>query len=404
MLPRVCGWCCAAVLLSVGSVFAEDPPLLPLPVPPLLSAGSYILMEAETGRPIIEQNADRRVPAASLTKLMTSYVLADQLSKGVFKEGEYVKISKRAWAQNPTFKGSSLMFIEPSKPVLLSDLHRGLVVSSGNDASVAIAEHIAGSEEAFVQLMNHQGQLLGMHNSTFANAHGLSSDLPAYTTAGDIALLAREYIRRFPEQYRLYSLKSFTYGGIRQRNRNRLLGVLPGLDGIKTGYTQEAGYCLLSSAQRKGLRLIAAVFGSSGDSARFSDSRRLLEYGFRYYELVQPFSSGDIISERRLPGGTVDTLPLAIAEDVQLVLPKGRATLLERIIEVREDLEAPVDEGEEVGLMLLYLGGAVQARVPLQAGQSVPRAPIWARLNQSLRWALRDWWHRQGLYRWLQLD
>ena len=389
------------LLLAASSWAADDVVLLPIPAPPLINSTSYVLLEVHTGKVIVEKNADRRVAPASLAKIMTSYIFAEQLSQGFFKADETVKVSKLAWAQNPAFKGSSLMFIEPAKPVTLNELHRGLIVSSGNDASVAIAEHLGGGVEGFVALMNHAAQQLGMTNSHFVNPHGLSSDQETYTSANDIVLLTKEYIKRFPDQYALYAQRSFTYNGFTQHNRNRLLGKVEGLDGVKTGYTEEAGYCLVSSAQRDGMRLVAAVFGAASDAARLSDSRRLLEYGFRYFELVQPVQRGEQVMDVEIWGSLYPSVPLVVAEDVWLTLPEGRDQLLERIIDTRDRIEAPFAAGEEMGVMILYLGGTIMARVPLLTAMPAERAPFWNRISQKLRRTMRDWWRQQGIYRWL---
>jgi len=254
-----------------------------MPPPPEVAAEAWILIDATTGYVIAEQNADDRMAPASLTKLMTSYVLSYELAQGRVKLDDQVLVSENAWAQNPLFVGSSLMWIEAGKTVSVEDLHRGIVISSGNDATVAIAEHLGGGEAAFADMMNGHAKALGMQNSHFANSHGLPNP-EHYTTARDLALLADALITDFPDEYGLYKEREFTYNNIRQYNRNTLLAEDATVDGLKTGHTEEAGYCLVASAKRQGMRLISVVMGADSRRSRADQTRKPPNYGFRNYE------------------------------------------------------------------------------------------------------------------------
>ena len=254
-----------ALLLLLTAVHSTAQGIVP--APPQVAAQAWLLVDADTGAVLAEENADRQLPPASLTKMMTSYVLAAEIAAGRAARGDPVTVSTNAWSQNPVFNGSSLMWIEPGKPVTIGELERGVVISSGNDATVAIAEHIAGSEDAFADLMNQYGVELGLSGTYFVNSHGLPH--PQHlTTARDLATLAGALIRDFPEHYSIYSEREFTYNDIRQYNRNALLGEDPSVDGLKTGYTREAGYCLVASAERNDMRLISVVMGADSQIGR----------------------------------------------------------------------------------------------------------------------------------------
>ena len=255
-----------------------------VPAPPQIAAEAYLLVDADTDAVLVAHNADEQLPPASLTKLMTGYVLAAEIAAGRVSRDDLVTVSTNAWSQNPIFNGSSLMWIEPGKDVTIGQLEKGIVISSGNDATVAVAEHIAGSERAFADLMNRYAMELGLTGTYFVNSHGLPH--PQHlTTATDLVKLAAAIIRRFPDHYSIYSQREYTYNDIRQFNRNTLLGEDPSVDGLKTGYTSEAGYGLVASAQRNGMRLISVVMGTDSTSARKRETRSLLNYGFRFYEI-----------------------------------------------------------------------------------------------------------------------
>ena len=336
-------------------------------------------MDAQSGHVLVERNADQPLPPASLTKLMTSYVLAYELAEGRVSVEDEVLISENAWAQNPIFAGSSLMWIEAGKRVKLEDLHRGVVISSGNDASVAIAEHLAGSESAFADVMNGHAAALGMGGSHFVNSHGLP-DPDHYVTARDLAFLANALISRFPVEYALYKEREFSYNDIPQYNRNRLLMEDPSVDGLKTGYTEEAGYCLVASAKRDGMRLISVVMGTDSIRSRESESRKLLNYGFRFYQTHELYQAGEETATTRLWQGQREQLALGVADQIYLTIPRGRNDDLEAVMEVDEVITAPVARGDVFGQLRVSLDGEELVSVPLIALQSVEQSGFFARL------------------------
>jgi D-alanyl-D-alanine carboxypeptidase (penicillin-binding protein 5/6) len=370
----------ALVLLFTSLLVVAQPSLIP--AAPKLSAQSWILLDADSGEVITSHNADQRQPPASLTKLMTSYVVSYWLENGQIQNDDLVTISKNAWAQNPIFKGSSLMWIEVGKQVTLGDLHLGIVVSSGNDASVAVAEYIAGSEPAFAEVMNQHAAQLGMKNSHFMNSHGLPND-KHYSSARDMALLAKGVLV-YPQEYALYSEKEFSYNGIRQPNRNRLLWSDPTVDGLKTGHTEAAGYCLVSSAKREGMRLISVVMGASSESARERETQRLLAYGFRFFETHHLYTAGSELSKARVWQGAADEVALGVKENVYLTIPRGKHDQLQATLSVDEVLTAPISSGGEYGDLVVSLDGEEVVRVPLVALQSVDQGGLFKRLWDAI--------------------
>lgn len=350
-----------------------------LPAPPQIAAKSWFLMDAQSGHVLAEHNADQRLPPASLTKLMTSYVLSHELAEGRVSAADEVLISDNAWAQNPIFAGSSLMWIETGKRVTLEDLHRGVVISSGNDASVAIAEHLAGSEAAFADVMNGHAAALGMSGSHFVNSHGLP-DPDHYVTARDLALLANALISRYPREYALYSERKFTYNDIPQYNRNHLLMEDPSVDGLKTGHTEEAGYCLVASAKREGMRLISVVMGTKSIRSRESESRNLLNYGFRFYKTHELYQAGEKTTSTRLWKGRQRELALGVTEQIYLTVPRGRSADLVALMEVDEVITAPVNKGDVFGQLRVSLDNEELVSVPLVALQAVEQSGFFARL------------------------
>ena len=385
-----------ASLLCPQSVPAElDSEIwLPVPAPPALSAKAYILIVAETGRVLVEQQADTRLPPASLTKLMTSYVLSKYLTEGTVLDSDMVTVSEQAWAQNPLFRGSSRMFIEPSKPVSIADLHRGLVVSSGNDASVAIAEHLADTEEQFVELMNQYARALGMNDSRFANSHGLPAP-QHYSSPRDLATLSMAIIANYPKQYALYKERSFKYNGIHQNNRNSLLRENLGVDGLKTGYTASAGYAMTSSARREGMRLVAVVMKAPSETARLRDTRRLLNYGYRHYENVWLLrrKRDQVLHRASVLGGDRQQLPLVAAKDILRTLPKGSTEHLRRELDVPAQVLAPLARGAQVGRVVVRVGDQQLVESPLLAAVAVRESPVWwERLWAPLQLRLLNWW------------
>jgi D-alanyl-D-alanine carboxypeptidase (penicillin-binding protein 5/6) len=306
-------------------------------------------------------------------------VLAHELSEGRVSNDDMVMISENAWAQNPLFAGSSLMWIEAGKTVQLDDLHRGVVISSGNDATVAVAEHLAGTEGAFAAVMNGHAAVLGMDGSHYVNSHGLP-DPDHYTTARDLARLARALINDFPEEYALYKEREFSYNNIRQYNRNTLLAEDPSVDGLKTGYTSEAGYCLVASAQRQGMRLISVVLGTDSARARQVESRKLLNYGFRSYETRALYQTGQELASTRLWQGQTEQIRLGTGRDIYLTLPRGSEDRLKAMLEIDEVIIAPVEQGASHGQLLVELDGQQLLQEPLVALESAPAAGFWSRL------------------------
>lgn len=353
-----------------------------IPAPPAVDASGYILMDAASGKVLVEHNADERLPPASLTKLMTSYVLSYELEEGNVSNDDMVTISKNAWAQNPEFAGSSLMWIEVGKQVKLSDLHRGIVISSGNDASVAVAEHLAGSETAFADVMNQHAALLGMTGSHFVNSHGLP-DPNHYMTARDLAILSKA-ILKYPEEYALYSERDFTYNNIRQTNRNRLLWKDDTVDGLKTGHTEAAGYCLVASAKRNDMRLISVVMGTDSQSARERETQKLLNYGFRYYETHPLYKAGDELTESKVWAGAGDSFGLGVSRNINLTIPRGSQDDLKAVMNIDQVIEAPVTKGKDYGELVISLNGEELLREPLVALESVEPGGIFKRLWDSI--------------------
>jgi serine-type D-Ala-D-Ala carboxypeptidase (penicillin-binding protein 5/6) len=371
----------AGVFFLHLAAWAQVQPSL-VPAPPGVAARAYLLMDANSGEVLVEQNADERLPPASLTKLMTSYVLSYELEHGQVNDGDLVTVSKNAWAQNPIFKGSSLMWIEVGKQVTLGDLHKGIVISSGNDASLAVAEYLAGSEEAFAGMMNQHAKMLGMTNTHYVNSHGLP-DPEHYTTARDLAKLAKAIISQSKE-YQLYSVKEFVFNNIRQSNRNGLLWTDPSVDGLKTGHTKEAGYCLVTSAKREGMRLIAVVMGTTSESARERETQKLLSYGFRYFETHHLYSAGTELTRAKVWKGDADDLALGVAEDVYLTIPRGKSEELQAELMVDDVLTAPIEANQKQGELVVKLAGSEEVRVPLVALNAVDEGSIFKRLWDSV--------------------
>ncbi|XOJ98798.1 D-alanyl-D-alanine carboxypeptidase family protein [Candidatus Njordibacter sp. Uisw_002] len=320
-----------------------------VPQPPQLAAKAYILIDALTGEVIVENNADQLLPPASLTKLMTAYILDYEVAAGNVSLEDQVRISEKAWRT----KGSR-MFIQEGKFVKLEDLMRGIIIQSGNDASVAVAEHIAGSEEAFADLMNLHAVRLGMTQTNFKNATGLPAN-GLETTARDLAILARAIIRDYPEQYQVYSEKEFTFNKIRQPNRNKLLWRDSTVDGLKTGYTSAAGYCLVASAKKDGQRLISVVLGAAGTESRAQESQKLLTYGMRFFETHLLYDAGEVITQARVWGGVEDYVDLKLEEDLAVTIPRGQAKYIKATIDINTEIEAPLLAGDVLGKLVITL-------------------------------------------------
>ena len=360
-----------AVLLASLQALAQ-PPIIP--PAPSVAANSFLLTDADTGKVIVERNSRDPMPPASLTKVMTGFIAAAEIESGRMALDDEVLVSVNAW-RTP----GSRMFIQEGTTVTVRDLLYGIIVQSGNDASVALAEHIAGSEDAFAEMMNQQATLLGMVDSQFHNATGLPAE-GHRSSAWDLALLTREYIRRFPDNYAIYAEKSFTYNDIEQPNRNRLLWRDRSVDGVKTGYTEAAGYCLLASAQRDGMRLVSVVMGTDSDATRVRESLELLSYGFRFYETKRLYEGGAPLKTAKLWYGESDSVELGVTAPVVVTLPRGHYDEVEVEMTVAKLLEAPLEAGDELGELRVSLGGEELHRAPLVALASVAEAGVFSRM------------------------
>jgi len=322
-----------------------------IPAPPEIAAKSYILMDAKTGDIIVQHNADEKLPPASLTKLMTAYVAEYELARGDISLDDKVRISEKAWRM-----GGSRTFLREGSVVPLRTLIQGMIVQSGNDATVAIAEHVAGSESAFVDLMNQHAKLLGMKDSHFSDATGYP--IPDhYSSAHDIAIVASAIINDYPQNYHFYKEKYFTYNGIRQPNRNRLLWRDPSVDGLKTGHTEAAGYCLAASALRNGTRLISVVMGTKTDEARATQSQKLLDYGFRYYQTRKLYSKGQVIANATVWGGAKNSVKVGFTDDVLVTLPRQDAESIPAKLQLKPVIEAPIKVGDVLGKIIVGTDG-----------------------------------------------
>lgn len=352
--------------------------LAAIPKPPAINAKGYILMEAVSGNVIAEENADEQLAPASLTKVMTDYIAAYEIEKGRLSLDDSINVSVKAWKM-----GGSRMFIKEGNQVPVEDILKGIIIQSGNDAAVALAEHIAGGESAFADIMNEHAKRLGMKNSNFANATGWP-DEAQYSSPRDMALLTQALIQDYPENYQLYSEKYFTYGGIRQPNRNLLLWQDSSVDGVKTGHTDAAGYSLISSAERNGLRLIAVVMGASSEQARANESQKLLRYGFRNFDNYTPFTPEDTVTTVDVWFGEKNTVALGVAEPFAIMIPKGSEDDLTLDLDFDQHVRAPFQKGDVIGEMSLKLEDNTLAKAPLVAQQDVAQAGIFKRLWHHL--------------------
>ncbi|GGQ17777.1 D-alanyl-D-alanine carboxypeptidase [Shewanella litoralis] len=387
-----------ASVVSFSSL-AETPQPDPRPTPnrapmvtpdaPSVAAKAYVLMDYHSGRVIAEENAYESLNPASLTKMMTSYVIGHEVREGNISLDDDVTITKNAWSKN--FPDSSKMFIEVGKTVKVHDLNRGIVIQSGNDACVAMAEHIAGTEGAFVDLMNSWAKQLGMKDSYFENSHGLDSENHK-TTAYDMAILGAALIRDVPEEYRVYSEKSFTYNGIKQYNRNGLLWDKSlNVDGIKTGHTSGAGYNLVSSATSEGMRLITVVMGTASESARKAESKKLLNYGFRFFETITPYKAGDTFVTQNIWYGDRATVDLGVMTDTPITINRGKAKDLQANFELTKELTAPLAKGETVGRVYFQLDGQDIAQYPLVTLNAVEEGSWFSKLMDYFKQMFAGW-------------
>ena len=363
-------------LMPIQLLFAEESFI---PEPPSVNAQYFILKDAVSGRILAEQGADERVAPASITKIMTGYVVADQIDKGFISADEEVFISENCWR-----KGGSKMFIKEGSRVLVSDLIKGMVIQSGNDASCALAEHTAGSEEGFVDLMMAYVRDLGLDNTNFVNVWG-GTDSEHYSTARDLALLSQKLIEKFPDHYSIYKEKYFTFNNIKQRNRNSLLWQDDSIDGMKTGHTESAGYCLVSSGVRNDTRLIAVTLKSSSEKRRLTDNRRLLDYGFRYFRTKKILSVNKSIKVEEVWGGEQETISLESAKDVYITLTPRDFKRIEPVVELDDYLQAPLSKGQVVGRITLSLDGEVLKSVELISSENVEALGFFGRAWSNVK-------------------
>jgi D-alanyl-D-alanine carboxypeptidase (penicillin-binding protein 5/6) len=363
---------------------ANNNPLI-TPAPPPLNAKAYILIDIDSGKIIAEKNSEMRLPPASLTKMMTLHVVSKALSNQQIHLNDPVRISQAAWKT-----GGSRMFVKEGQQVSVRDLLKGIIVDSGNDACVAIAEHLGSSESGFTEIMNQQAQNLGMKNSHFTDSTGLP-DKAHYTTAKDLAILGRSLINDYPQYYRWYKQKWFTYNGIRQPNRNRLLWRDGQVDGLKTGHTNEAGYCLVSSAKRNNMRLLAVVLNSPNDTARADDSERLLNYGFRFFETHKLYKAGSKITQLPLYKGKLSQLTVGVLSDQYITIPTGQYQRLTVNTKTPKYVQAPISKNGQVGELIVNFDNNPLTTQPLYALEDAPAGGLYTRAKDSIRMLFNRW-------------
>jgi len=363
------------ILSLANSVNAKEPKFY-IPEAPTIGAAAYIILDHNSGKVIAENNSDEQRAPASLTKLMTSYVVFKRIKEEFISLDDEVKISEKAWKT-----GGSRSFIEVGKLIKLKDLLMGMIIQSGNDASVALSEHVAGSEGTFVLFMNEYALDLGMDNTNFENASGLPHE-NQYTTAHDIAILSSAIISEFPDFYQWYSQKEFTYNNIKQSNRNKLLWSDATVDGLKTGYTEKSGYCLVTSANRVGMRLISVVLGSDSPTVRVSETQKLLDYGFRFFETQ---SIDDVSQQVPVFKSEKSSIKVGVLSSPYLTLPRNQFRYTTQTIHLSEQLTAPIKRGDNVGELVLSFKEEVLARMPLVALEDAPESGFFARMIDSIK-------------------
>ncbi|OLU19500.1 serine-type D-Ala-D-Ala carboxypeptidase [Pseudomonas sp. PA1(2017)] len=368
-------------LLGASSAWANQ---APLPAPPQLAAKSYVLMDGASGNVLIENNADQRLPPASLTKLMTAYIATLEIRNGKIGEQDKVTISEHAWRTGGAASGGSTMFLPVNSQATVDELLHGVIIQSGNDASIAIAEHIAGSEDAFADMMNATAERLGMNNSHFMNATGLPHP-DHYSSAHDMAILARAIINEDAEHYAIYSQKEFLWNNIKQPNRNLLLWRDRTVDGLKTGHTNEAGFCLVASAVRDGARMITSVFGTDSESARAAETQKLLTYGFRFFETRTFYQKGTELAQAPVWKGQVSQVKAGLAHDLTLTLPKGQLEKLQASMTLNQQITAPIAQGDVIGKVEVKMGDQVVHSADLVALEAVEEGGFFRQLWDSIR-------------------
>jgi serine-type D-Ala-D-Ala carboxypeptidase (penicillin-binding protein 5/6) len=356
------------ISVLINSVAASA--AMPVPAPPEVAAKNYLLVDFASGKVLAEKNADEKIEPASITKLMTAHIVYKEMEAGRLTMDDMVTISEKAWRM-----GGSRMYVDVNTKVSVRELLKGLIIQSGNDASVALAEHIAGTEDAFVQLMNQNAIELGMNNTHFVNSTGWP-DKQHLTTARDIAKLAVAIIQESPEHYSWYAEKEYTYNNIKQYNRNKLLWRDDSVDGIKTGHTDSAGFCLVSSALRGDMRLVSVVLGTDSEKARADVSQALLNYGFRFFESHTLYNKGDVLNRPRVWGGDYETLEVGLDKDLAVSIPRGAYDELDATMDIDKNIEAPVSKGQKVGEVKVSLNGELLESVPLVALETVNEGGI----------------------------
>ena len=357
------------------------------PSAPTLNAKSYILVDVKSGKIIAEKNSDEKLPPASLTKMMTLYVISSALRNEQIHLTDPVRISQEAWKI-----GGSRMFVKEGQQVTVEELLKGIIVDSGNDACVAMAEHLGGSEAGFTEIMNQQAKNLGMTNSHFTDSTGLP-DENHYTTAKDLAILGRALINDFPQYYHWYKQKWFTFNGIRQPNRNRLLWRDSQVDGLKTGHTSEAGFCLVSSAKHENMRILGVVLGSPTETARADDSERLINYGFRFFETHELYKAGTTITSLPLFKGAMKQINIGVRDDEYVTIPSGQYQRLNITTKVPKYVQAPIEKGDQIGELVIQFDNNVIETQPLYALQNAPQGGIFTRMKDSVRLTFKRWFN-----------
>jgi D-alanyl-D-alanine carboxypeptidase (penicillin-binding protein 5/6) len=369
----------AAVISFTCTLSSAQAESVIIPKPPVLNASAYVLMDAASGEILVQKNADKQLPPASMTKMMTSYLATHELALGNLSEQDQVPISVKAWKM-----GGSKMFIREGRDVALIDLIKGIIIQSGNDASIAVSEYVAGSEDAFVDLMNKHTQRMGMNNTQFKNATGWPAE-GHFSSANDMAILAQAIINDHPEYYSLYKEKYFEFNKIRQPNRNKLLWRDPSVDGLKTGHTDEAGYCLTASAERNGMRLIAVVMGTNSENARATETQKLLTYGFRYFETHRLYQAAASIKTLPVWFGEETEFDIGLEKDLYITIARGAKEQLQVETLTNEFIEAPVNTGESQGTLIIRLNDKVLAERSLVALNNVTEAGFFSRLWDGIK-------------------
>ena len=353
--------------------------------PPEMDNTAYVLMDYNTGEILAQKNANESLPPASLTKMMTSYIIEQRLASGDLKEDDQVLMSKNAWCRGSS--SQSCMYVPVNKTASVINMLRGIIIQSGNDASKAMAEHIAGSESSFAILMNEQAQKLGMDHSHFVNSTGMPAE-GHEASALDLAKLARAIVKNSGDYYSIYSEKEFTYNGITQGNRNALLATDPTVDGLKTGHTNAAGYCLVASSNRDGMRLISVIMGTKSQQARADQSRELLNWGFGHFTTVTKAPAGQFVSKIPVWFGEADEVELATGDNLQILTSKTQKNKITTVVDIPESLEAPIKKGQEIGKMMAVIDGKAVASVPIVATNDIEQSGFLSRTWQHIvRWA-----------------